>query len=98
MFSLMSSRERPIPGQPKFRLKTIRYPEDEISPYVRWDQFFLSYSAQDPQEATEAHYKETYAWCQDQFGPSDGYRWMLKGLTFCFSRQTDSTAFRIRWG
>jgi hypothetical protein len=93
----MHQQDRPIPGKPKFRIKTIRFPEDEISPYVKWDQFFLFFSPMDDQEKIEQLYVEVNEWCQDQFGPPDGYRWQIKQLTFCFSVRTDSAAFRIRW-
>lgn len=46
----------------------------------------------DPYPATD-----TFLWCMEQFGPA-GIRWIVRYGRFMFSRQTDATAFRVRWG
>lgn len=87
----------PEPGKPTFRLRALRYPEDEISPFVRWDQFVFVFSPRDEQEQIDAAYFEAVTWCRDQFGLADGYRWQIRNSHICFSSRTDSAAFRLRW-
>jgi hypothetical protein len=89
----------PILGAPKFRVREIRFPEDEISLHVRWTQFYLHYSPGESREVVNQIMEEALAWCADQFGPINRMepRWQIRRAAFCIMRDTDCAAFRLRW-